>query len=341
MYAGVVSAVSATVLTLTNVSTTFTAGTGTHTVQGDDGTDVLGVNITMWAGLGLLTGGIGTRANYLETDVDVAGGGTGALNAYDRLAATTDGIYLNETHGALRIDTVWTKADASLTTRAGSIVDARNDGAANVIATNIDLDANGSGSSIGDPAGSNDLKIESSHSASGDVGMEADQSIYVTEVRGTAGARPGRGAQRRHPDHRPRDATTTTPSPASAGTYTGPVTFNGASLTRDSGSFVTDGFKENTALQITGGTPYDGWYTIAAVTALTVHAHRRASAGTPGVASDRRTNVTLTGAGTLDENLDLLHDGSVALRRERRSAPCPRDASRPSTARSCSGSATT
>ena len=244
VFAGVVSTVSASVLTLTTVATTFTAGTGTHKVQVDDGTDVLGVNITMWAGLALATGGIGTQANFLETDVDVANG-TGVLNAYDRLAASTAGIYVNETHGALKLDTVWTKADAALAARAGSIVDARGagagDDAANVIATNIDLDANGSGSSIGDPSGGNDLEIESQHTAAGDVGLEAGDSIYLTEVRGTlrlvlAEALAG--------DIRitVRETDTDTPAPASAGSFTGAITFDGATLTRAGGSFVTSGF---------------------------------------------------------------------------------------------------
>ena len=79
------------------------------------------MNITLTAGTGLVTGGIGTPGNFLEINV-----GTGVLNAFDRLAATTSGIFLTETIGDLRVDTVWTRGDVSLTTVAGSIIDARN-----------------------------------------------------------------------------------------------------------------------------------------------------------------------------------------------------------------------
>ena len=223
-------------------------------------TDVTGVNIRLTAGTGLTTGGIGTPGNFLEINV-----GTGVLNAFDRLAATTSGIFLTETIGDMRVDTVWTRGDVTLTTVAGSIVDARNDAEANVFATSIDLDANGAGSSIGDAA--NDFEIESSHAAAGDVGLEAAANIYVTETRGTlhlvlAEALGG--------DVRitVRETATATPAPAAAA-FTGQVTFNGATLT---GSFAASGFLAGTTLRIAGGTPYDGDYTIASVTATDDHA---------------------------------------------------------------------
>ena len=40
------------------------------------------------------------------------------------------------------------------------------------------------------------------------------------------------------------------------------MTFDGTTITRASGSFVTDGFKANATLRVAGGTPYDGYYTI-------------------------------------------------------------------------------
>src|SRR5206468_4527184 len=99
-----------------------------------------------------------------------------------------------------------------------------------------------------------------------------------------------------------------TPPEPTAESFTGTVTFNGATLTRATGNFATAGFLPGTTLRVTGGTPYDGYYTISAVgtTTLTL------SAALPGVTSnDVRTNVTLAMSGTTDESLDLEHDGSV------------------------------
>ena len=260
--------------------------------------DVTGVNITLTAGTGLTTGGIGLPGNFLEINV-----GTGVLNAFDRLAASTLGIYLTETDGDMRVDTVWTRGDAALTTVAGSIRDARNGGAgdaeANIFATSVDLDANGAGASIGEAA--NDLEIESSHAAPGDVGLQAAANIYLTETRGTlrlvlAEALGG--------DIRitVRETATSTPAPPAAA-FTGQVTFNGTTLT---GAFAAGGFLPNTTLRITGGTPYDGDYTIVSVTATTI-----TLSATLATTNDVRTGVTLTGLGTLDEDLDLVHDGAV------------------------------
>ena len=171
----------------------FTAATPTS------GTDVRGVNITMFAGLGGSVGGVGDAGNYLEIDVDVLNG-NGVLNVLDIFAADTPGIFLAETSGDLEIDTVWTTNDVSLYTIDGSINDARNSGAGdtevNVLGQTIDLDANdydaspnvGSGpnvaASIGNPDGTNDLEIDSLRGgASGDdVSLEADGSILVTEA---------------------------------------------------------------------------------------------------------------------------------------------------------------
>lgn len=155
-------------------------------------TDVRGVNITLYAGLGGVTGGIGAPTNWLEIDVDVQNGTgetIGVLNAHDVTAASTAGIFLYETDGTLQVDTIETTSHVSLRTVNGSIVDAREDGAGddewNIRARSIDLDANGG--SIGSPDGLNDLEIDSTIAgalATDDVGLEASTSIFLTETDG-------------------------------------------------------------------------------------------------------------------------------------------------------------
>jgi hypothetical protein len=170
---------------------TFTAATPTS------GTDVRGVNITLFSGLGGIAGGIGSSGNYLELDVDVLNG-NGVLNAIDIFAASTSGIFITETSGDLELDTVWTLRDVSLSAIDGNINDARNNGAGddevNVLGQTIDLDANdydatpnaGSGPNvsahIGNPNGTNDVEIDSQRAGAGDVSLEADGSIFVTEA---------------------------------------------------------------------------------------------------------------------------------------------------------------
>src|SRR6185503_15631710 len=141
-------------------------------------------------------GGIGTQANFLEINVDVLNSATpGVLRAYDTFATSTAGVYLTETVNDMKVHTVDTKGDSSLVTLGGSIVDARGGAGGentapltfNVRANNIWLDANGG--SVGTPAGTpdatgNDLKIDSGHLVSSIVGIEADASIYLTEVIG-------------------------------------------------------------------------------------------------------------------------------------------------------------
>ena len=157
--------------------------------------DVTGRNITMRAGnngIGGIegTGGIGTRSNFLETNVDVlngAGAGLGVLRAFDVDSGfNTEGIYLTEVlrggdvaavlgaefTGDLKVHTVDTKGDVTLATQAGSIVDARNSGvgddAADVFGNTINLFAQGggignsSGAPITNPQanGNNDLEID-------------------------------------------------------------------------------------------------------------------------------------------------------------------------------------
>ncbi|MEA3503245.1 MAG: hypothetical protein U9R47_10750, partial [Actinomycetota bacterium] len=171
------------------------------TSLGFDGTDVRGVNITMWAGLpgGGIRGGIGTAGNYLEIDVDVLDGSPlGVLNAFDITSPgefmgvpNTYGIFIAETDADLQIDTVWTTNDVSMYTIDGSINDARNGGAGdglwNVRGETIDLDANdyeaspsgyagpNTNASIGNPNGLNDLEIDSSAYGVENVGLEADR----------------------------------------------------------------------------------------------------------------------------------------------------------------------
>ncbi|MGH3050680.1 MAG: beta strand repeat-containing protein, partial [Gaiellaceae bacterium] len=152
--------------------------------------NVAGVNVTMTAGnngiasspSGGITGagGVGTPGDFLELEV-----GTGVLTVTDtqvgRATASdfptlplsdvsdvlgaptgTYGVYLTQTSGDLRINTVTTSADASIATAAGSILDGLNTGNAgialpNVLADNVDLNA--LGGSIGAGDGANDLKI--------------------------------------------------------------------------------------------------------------------------------------------------------------------------------------
>ena len=162
------------------------------------GTDVRGVNITMYAGLGGTQGGIGTPTNWLEIDVDVLNGSPlGVLKAFDNTTANSDGIYITETSGDLKVHTVHSLKDVALGTLNGSIVDARNGGAgdedADVLGRSIDLIARGG--SIG--ANVNDLEIDSSRGdtvvidndtalealpGASDVGLRASNSIYLTET---------------------------------------------------------------------------------------------------------------------------------------------------------------
>src|SRR5207244_8377258 len=121
-------------------------------------------------------GGIGTPDNFLEINVDVLNtGAPGVLRAYDTFATSTLGVFLTETSGDMKIDTVDTKGDTSLVTLAGSIVGARLGGAGdntplslfNVRANNVWLDANGgsigSGSTLMPDADRKSTRLNSSH----------------------------------------------------------------------------------------------------------------------------------------------------------------------------------
>src|SRR5258708_1240006 len=159
-------------------------------VRGTDPTptDVVAQFITMTAddnrlGLGSSSsgrGGVGTPGDFLEIQVNANAGTPGlvgyltidddtanraawSINSLPTSAGTntrgaapgTLGVFLPQTSGALQVNTVYTHGDASLVPTAGSIRDARNNGAGdnttflpNLRANNVDLDANGG--SIGD-----------------------------------------------------------------------------------------------------------------------------------------------------------------------------------------------
>jgi Ca2+-binding RTX toxin-like protein len=291
--------------------------------------DVSGGNITMCAGSGLVLdgavadplcsdidlgrGGIGDTTNFLEIDVAHGTGTNGVLRAFDRTATSGHGIFVTETIGALRLFEVNTLGDVALTTVAGSIIDARSTtpgttDVAQVYGNTIDLDANGTGAGIG--AADNDLEIESQHSGAGDVGLEANGSIWLTETRGPlalvlAEALGGlvRITVRETAAANPTAYRAPTTAPPS---LTGNVTFDGATITRTSGSFITDGFLADTGLRISGGTPYDGDYSIVDVTAT-----RLTLSATLWAHDDVRSGVTIAAHDTLDEDLALLHDGLV------------------------------
>jgi hypothetical protein len=155
---------------------------------------------------GFVIGGVGTTDNFLEINVDVLNGSPlGVLRVYDTFGSSTPGVFLTDTALNMPIDQVITNGDASLVTLGGSIVDGRNSGAgdntstgaANVIANNVSLDANGGSVGMapttGPDATGNDLKIDSGHLVDPSVvGAEADSSIYLTETEGALNLRLAR-----------------------------------------------------------------------------------------------------------------------------------------------------
>jgi len=129
-------------------------------------------------------GGIGAAADYLEIDVDAVAGRLGVLTAVDTAATSTAGVFLDEL-GDLPVNIVDTDGDVSLVA-SGSIVDGRNGGlgdtATGIAGNSIDLVADDG--SIGAAGGGNDVEIDSSRGAVGDVGLVAPGSILVTETAG-------------------------------------------------------------------------------------------------------------------------------------------------------------
>ena len=107
----------------------------------------------------------------------------------------TDGVFIDQTRGDLRLNVVDTHGDASLTTDPGDIVDARSGSgtaldAPNVIANTVDLwaDAGTIGQAVTAPfltnatSLANDVEIDSQHYLPGTVGLRATIGIYVTET---------------------------------------------------------------------------------------------------------------------------------------------------------------
>ena len=98
------------------------------------------------------------------------------------------------------------------------------------------------------------------------------------------------------------------------GSFTGAITFNGATLTRVGGtSFIDAGFLPGDSIHIGGGTPYDGDYTIKTVTSTVITLTDALQAS-----SDARTGVSLTTQYTVKVdhitaggNIDLLLRPSV------------------------------
>ena len=131
---------------------------------GADGTGrVIGDDITLSADSVGGSGGIGTANNLLETDL-LDGGRTGVLTA-----GATGSVFVREVEGDLRLNAVFSAAqDIALETLSGSILNrlASPFVPANVLATSIDLVANGGG--IGEA--SRDLLIDSSRAGSGRLG---------------------------------------------------------------------------------------------------------------------------------------------------------------------------
>jgi len=169
--------------------------------------DVQGENITLRSGVPTgetptpEVGGIGSAADFLEINVDRNDNG-GKLDAYENTASGShDGIFIDELTGNLRVGIVTTVENVGLRTVAGSIVDADDELAADVIGQTIDIDANGIGASIGEFG--NDLDIDSnllitepdffgdterdaalSDTGLDDVSLEAYGSIYLSETDG-------------------------------------------------------------------------------------------------------------------------------------------------------------
>ncbi|HEY3486388.1 MAG TPA: hypothetical protein VGK49_13445, partial [Ilumatobacteraceae bacterium] len=158
---------------------------------GDGGADVIGVNITMTAGTDDFSGTIGANNNFLEIDSSVASSIRYAFGVLRAFAPQV--IRITEIVGDMNVHTVHSTApnDVSLVSLDGSIVDGRNDLAGDddpdVLGNSIDIDANSItiAANIGNPNGTNDLEIDSSRGSTHDVGLEADDSIYLTETDGT------------------------------------------------------------------------------------------------------------------------------------------------------------
>ncbi|MEI6160077.1 MAG: hypothetical protein WCP77_09610, partial [Roseococcus sp.] len=156
--------------------------------------DVTGNDIALYSGIGSnkipgTIGGIGKPRDFLEINTDRNGAG-GVLTAYDIVGAVNQGIFIDEITGSMPVAEVWTKANVSLRTVGGSILDAEHDATADVLGQAVDIDANGKGATIGTLT--DELEIDSSRSVSvlaldadgPDVALEASNGIFVTETSG-------------------------------------------------------------------------------------------------------------------------------------------------------------
>jgi hypothetical protein len=153
--------------------------------------DVTGDDITMIAGTGGTIsnpGRVGQMIDFLELNVN-RDNGVGVLTVTDTAAGPGAGIYLDDVLGDLRVDLVQTKADVSLRTVGGSILQGTQNGAsgdrdfaADVIGNAIDLDANGAASDIGELDKDLDIDSRAGTGGVGDVGVEATRHIYLTET---------------------------------------------------------------------------------------------------------------------------------------------------------------
>ncbi len=201
-------------------------GSGAPPITGSPSANVVGVNITMSAGM-IGAGSIGTDTNFVE--IDSSYDKFGVLNAtaagvirITEMPSTPSGGYAQP--GDLHVDTVstcvrstlQTCADVTLTTTDGSILDGHNAGAGgttvNVTGNSIDLLAVGGGIGTYTNAATGvftgDLKLNSAagsgcvahytlnyfQASSGDravtanchIAAQADTNIYLTELAGSA-----------------------------------------------------------------------------------------------------------------------------------------------------------
>ena len=168
-------------VTLTAAGSILDADPADPGTSATDLRDVEGVNIDLVA----TAGSIGTEADFVETNLLDSVGGTAQTGTVDADALLAVLIY--ETAGDLRVGLVTARqndpsktSDATLATRAGSILDGDLDAEADVVAIRIDLAAAGGG--IGRYG--HDLGIDSSVAGwkSGSLYAEATGNIQITET---------------------------------------------------------------------------------------------------------------------------------------------------------------
>ena len=147
-----------------------------------DSSYVKGNSITLSAG----TGSIGTIANFLEIDSSYQ-----AEGLVDAIAH--DGAFIHEMQGDLNIGAVVSQySDVLLVTLSGSMLDADDDGLADIQGANIDLVVSGGGigtlsndveiygAGVGQEQ--NTLQIDSAVPGVGRLFVDADGSVYLGEV---------------------------------------------------------------------------------------------------------------------------------------------------------------